>query len=565
MKMIFRYASRYMGLLIFCLTTKTLASFAELAIPEILAIIIDDAVPRGSMSDVWLLGGVMLAFALLTVILNIVSNRFSARVSGRIARDIRTDLFRKTVMLDTVDIDRFGTSSLTSRLTSDTYNVSSFFGRLIRAGVRAPIMTVGGVILTLFIDWRLSLILIGLLPFIFIVVYVITKKTIPVYKEQQAVLDSIVTKVDETAKGIRVIKALSKTEYEKETFHERSSRLAKKEIEAGSLIAATKPLTDLILNIGLCLVILLGFILSVLFDFNATGKLLAFMTYFTIILNSMIMITRTFVQMSRAIASSSRISEVLSAKSIESAADSTSGGSDYIIFDDVSFSYNKKINNINHISFSIKEGETLGIIGDTGSGKSTIVSLLLGHYTPDSGNIYINGDNLRNISKQRRAELFGVAFQNDFIPRGTVRDTVAFFRPSTDEEIYSALKCAMAYDFVSELPSGLDYEVTTGGTNLSGGQRQRLLIARAILKPNDILILDDSSSALDYKTDSELRRRLSHISRHATIIIAQRISAVKDAHKIILIKNGELSAVGTHEYLMENCADYRKIAEVQMG
>ncbi len=569
-----RYAKRYKALVLFCLITKTLASFAELAIPEILAIIIDDAVPTGDMSRVLVLGGVMLSFALVTFLLNVVSNRFSARASGRLARDIRKDLFRKTVSLSASDCDRIGTSSLTSRLTSDTYNVSSFFGRLLRMGVRAPIMTAGGVILTLFIDWRLSLVLIGVLPLIFLTVYKITLKSIPIYKDEQRILDTVVTKVDETAKGIRVVKALSKEEYEKEQFHRRSDALASREIEAGALMAATKPLTDLILNVGFCLVVLLGYILSVRGGASMSGKLLAFMTYFTIILNSMIMMTRTFVQLSRMTASSMRIEEVMniSEKKCGSDADiqpeaeaDDDGDAPYIEFDRVSFSYSKINPDISEITFKLFRGQTLGIIGSTGSGKSTLISLLLGYYAPDSGTIFINGKNLQNINDGLRTSLFGVAFQHDFIPEGDIRGTVSFMCDLDDARINTALEISRAGDFVVALDAGLDSPVNTGGTNLSGGQKQRLLIARAIAGNNPIVILDDSSSALDFKTDSELRLGLSSLRDVTKIIVSQRISSVMSADLILVIKEGKTIGMGTHGELLSSCDEYAEISRVQLG
>lgn len=575
MRLCIEYAKRYTPLVLFCLITKTLASFAELAIPEILAIIIDDAVPTGDMGRVWALGGLMLGFALLTFLLNVISNRSSAKVSGRLARDIREDLFRKTLSLTASDCDRIGTSSLTSRLTSDTYNVSSFFGRLIRMGVRAPIMTVGGVILTLFIDWRLSLVLIGVLPLIFLVVYKITVKSIPIYKDEQRILDTVVTKVDETAKGIRVLKALSKEEYEKEQFHKRSNALAEREIEAGSLMAATKPLTDLILNGGFCLVVLLGYLLSNHYGVSMSGKLLAFMTYFTIILNSMIMMTRTFVQLSRMTASSVRIREILdidttdatdsSTASEDSAADSCEGERAYIEFDKVTFSYNKTNPDVSDISFKLHKGQTLGIIGATGSGKTTLISLLLGLYTPDEGNIFIDGEDISKISPEKRRTLFGVAHQHDFIPEGDIRGTVGFMRDISDENILRAIRTARAEEFVLQKDGALDSAVNTGGTNLSGGQKQRLLIARALAGENPIVILDDSSSALDFKTDSEVRAELLSLRDTTKVIVSQRISSVMSADLILVLKEGSVNGLGTHSELLASCEEYAEIARVQLG
>ena len=566
MRLIFSYARRYGWLVAFCLVTKMLASLAELFIPELLAVIIDDAVPSGDINRVWLFGGIMLSLALASFLLNVLSNRFSARASGNLGRDIRASLFRRTMELDAPSADKYGTASLTSRLTSDTYNVSSFFGRLLRMGVRAPILTVGGVILTLFIDWRLALVLISVLPLVFIVVYKITKSAIPIYQEEQEVLDGIVTQVDETAKGIRVIKALSKTEYEKKRFFKRSGALANKEIEAGRLMSLTKPLTDLILNVGFCAVVLLGAILARQAGFSASGKLLAFMTYFTIMLNSMIMMTRTFVQLSRCLASAGRIEEVLNSENSvkqESCAPTDRDG--YIVFDNVSFSYNKRRKNIDGVSFSINKGETLGIIGATGSGKSTLISLLMRLYDADSGSIYIDKRNIKSIPKEELYSLFGVAFQNDFVPALPLRDNVDFFRGKSDEQITEALNMAVATEFTNDLEDGLSHGVTTGGTNLSGGQRQRLLVARAILSGSEIIVLDDSSSALDYKTDSILRSNLAKLTGKTKVIVSQRISSVMNCDLILVMSDGKIIGKGNHASLIRDCEEYVSIAKVQMG
>lgn len=568
MKTVFGYIKPYRALFIFCLIIKALGSICELVIPEILAIIIDEAVPRGDMNYVYLLGGIMLLLAVATLVFNIVANRYAAKASGRVGRDLRKSLFEKTLYLDTERTDKIGLSSLTSRLTSDTYNVCSFMGRLLRMGVRAPLMTIGGVIITLFIEWRLALILIGILPIVCAIVYIITKKSIPLYAEEQKILDTVVTKVDETARGIKVIKALSKTEYEKSKFAERSTALSNKEIEAGSLTAATKPLTDLALNIGFCAVVVLGAFMAKHFGFAATGTLLAFMTYFTMILMNMIMMTRIFVQMSRCIASSERIAEVLLAKSEFSDVDGENfafeDDKDFIVFDNVSFSYNKKTENLKNISFSLGRGETLGIIGGTGSGKSTVVNLLLNLYHVDGGEIRIGGKPLSDIPKEKLRSMFGVAFQNDFMPRGTINENVSFFRDMEEEEIKKALRIARAEDFVSALDEGGEHLITSGGTNVSGGQRQRLFVARALAGNPEVIILDDASSALDYKTDMELRRGIKNNITATTIIIAQRISSIKNADKILVLKDGEQTGFGTHEELLESNLEYKEIAEVQM-
>ncbi len=567
MKTLLKYIKPYAFPVIFCLCIKGISAFLELAIPGMLAVIIDSDVPSGDMNAVLKSGALMLLYAFLTFLFNIIGNRVSAYATGKIALDLRHDLFDKTIRLDTSDTDRIGISSLTSRLTSDTYNITNFLARIQRLGIKAPMMLIGGVIVTLTIDVRLALILIALLPLVGFTVFKITKKSIPIYTEEQKIVDGVVRRVDETASGIRVIKALSKTEYEKRRFKEISDRLVDKELEAGKLMSATKPINDFIFYMGFCAVIAVGALMAGADGDAEAGKLLAFMTYFTIILNSMIMMSRIFVQTSRAISSAARIEEILLTEgklNIEPD-NSECDKKGYVVFDNVTFSYNKRRPNLEGISFSLERGETLGIIGATGSGKSTIANLLLRLYDPDGGNIYIGGRNIRSIPKEELHTMFGVAFQNDFITAATLKENISFFRGVGDEDIDSAIETACAAEFVSGLPSGTEHFLTTGGTNVSGGQKQRILVARALAANPEILILDDSSSALDYKTDRQLRSNIKNNVKTTTVIISQRIATVSAADKILVIDDGKIIGEGTHSELMESCEEYREIAKVQQG
>ncbi len=566
MRTVIKYVKPYKFIMIFALVAKSLASFAELIIPSIMATIIDEDVPSGKTENVLASGGIMLLFAFLTFALNIIGNRAAAKASAMTAYDLRRELFEKTVRLDAMATDRYGLPSLTSRLTSDTYNITSFMARMMRIGVKAPLTLVGGIIITLTIDWRLALILIAILPFVSLTVYIVTRKSIPLYKEEQEILDGLVRRVDETHSGVRVIKALSKTEYERARFNKTSDALARKEIEAGRLVSATKPINDLLFYLGFCCVIVLGYLLALHYDFDAVGKLLAFMTYFTVILNSMIMMTRIFVQASRSFASAGRIEEILTEKSsLPVGSEREKRNEPFIVFDDVSFSYNKKTPNLYRVSFTLEKGETLGIIGVTGAGKSTLINLLLRLYDPDSGEIRIGGESLKNIPPERLHSMFGVAFQNDFVFSGTAFENVSFFRERTDEELNDAVDIAEAGEFVRANEEGMSRMITTGGTNVSGGQKQRLTVARAVMGSPDILILDDASSALDYKTDAKLRSSVKSRVKSTTIIVAQRVSSVMGADKIIVIDGGRITAVGTHEELLLTSSDYREIAALQMG
>lgn len=566
MKTIARYLKAHVLMVAACILFKTVAAFADLMIPRILAIIIDEIVPTEDIKAVYIMGGVMIACALFALSFNIIGNRLSARVSAKFTKDMRHDLFVATVNLDVRATDKIGLSSLTSRLTSDTYNVGSFLGRLLRMGLRAPMILIGGIIITFTLDWRLALIFLLVLPLVCITVYVVTKLSVPVYKEEQKTLDALVRRVDETASGIRVIKALSKVDYEKSRFNKTSEKLSNEEIKAGRITAITTPVNDAIFYLGFCAVVSVGAVISMRTGAEMSGQLLAFMTYFTMVLNGMLAMTRIFVQMSRAVASADRIEEVLRTKSVMPTEElPVTSGEPYIVFDNVSFSYNGRRDNIKNLSLTLDKGQTLGIIGGTGSGKSTVIKLLLRLYDISEGSVRIGGRDVRSIPYKELYSLFGVAYQNDFIPKGSVGENIDFYRGISESSIGGAAEIAQAAEFISELDGGMEYEVATRGANLSGGQRQRLLVARAVAGSPEILILDDSSSALDYKTDKELRSAIKYSVNTTTIIVSQRVASVKNADKILVLDDGEVLGIGTHDELMKNISEYRDIAKVQMA
>jgi ATP-binding cassette subfamily B protein len=562
----------------FTLILKLVAAIAELFLPKIMAFIIDELVPAeraaieagGSASagvrHIVLYGLVMLAFALLALVGNIVANCLATRSAAEITQRIRADLFRKTTALSARQVDRMTVSSLISRLTSDSYYVNEVLAMTQRMGIRAPVLLVGGLLLTLTLDPVLTLVLAAVLPLIVLVVTLVTKRSIPIYKDEQETLDEMVRVVQENAAGVRVIKALSKTEHEKERFCRVSGELSKRESRAGRLMSLTNPLTSLILNLGFCVVLVVGAYRVASGDAKS-GMILAFLTYFTIILNAMLGITRIFVRWSRGIASAGRIGEVLAEEEdmpvIPSEPVKTD---DHITFENVSFSYNRIETNLDNLSFSLGRGQTLGIIGATGSGKSTLISLLVRFYDTDSGTIRIDGRDIRSIPVEELRSKFGVVFQNDFLVGTDIRENIDFYRGRSDREIEEAAAAAQASEFIEASEEGYARPVTSRGTNLSGGQKQRLLVARALAGDPEILILDDSSSALDYKTDMLMRRAIRERNRDTTtIIVAQRVSAIRHADLILVLDDGRVIGRGTHDELMRDCEIYRSIGKMQMG
>lgn len=561
-----RYIRPYWWYIFLTVFIKLLGAAMELLIPYFMEILLDEKVPAGNLPDIYWYGGLMLLCAGACLGFNILANRMSAVSSGRITRSIRHDLFYKFQHLSARQMDGLTISSAESRLTSDTYNVNQLLARVQRLGIRAPILLLGGIGMMLSMDPVLALVLVGLLPIIAIVVYFVTKTSVPLYTKQQSVLDQVVRTVQENITGIRVIKALSKTEYEKQRFHQVNEKLTRVDTKAGIITAITNPVSTLTLNLGLTLVVVIG-----AYRVNGgqilSGVIVAFLQYFIMILNAMLGITRIFVMWSKGEASANRVADVLDMEqdlTVEPAGEPEKA-SGHIEFRDVSFSYTGIGKNIDSLSFRLEHGQTLGILGPTGSGKSTILNLLMRMYDPDTGTVYIDGVDIRSIPHAALRRKFGVVFQNDFMAEGTIGDNIRFFRPLSQQAVSKAADDAQA-EFIAHKDGQMEAEVMVRGNNLSGGQKQRLLIARALAAEPEILVLDDASSALDYQTDARLRRALrQHHRNTTTVLVAQRVSSLRHADLILMLQDGKVIGAGDHETLMTTCEEYRIIAQTQMG
>ena len=563
-----RYIRPYWGFIILTTFIKLMGTVVELLIPYLLEVILDHKVPEGQMGPIFGFGALMLLSAALALLFNILANRMAAQSAGRITKAIRHDLFAKLESLSSRQMDELTTSSAVSRLTSDTYNINQLLARFQRMGIRAPMLLIGGVVMMVSMDLKLALILIALLPIIAIVSYFVTKISVPMHFHQQDVLDDMVRTVQENITGVRVIKALSKTDYEKNRFHKVNESLASSALKAGMVTSITNPVASLVLNLGLTLAVLLG-----AFRVNSgdmeSGVIVAFLQYFTYILNAMLGITRIFVMWSKGEASAKRVANVLAEPAdltVMQVETEAPENAPHIEFKNVSFSYTGVENNLENISFRLEKGQTLGILGATGSGKSTIINLLLRLYDPDAGQILIDGRDIRTIPDEELRAKFGVVFQNDFVTEGDIAGNIRFFRELSDDALTRAAEDAQAAGFIAEKEGGMDAEVMVRGNNLSGGQKQRLLIARALASNPEILVLDDASSALDYRTDARLRGALRKNYRNTTtVLIAQRVSSLRHADLILVMEDGGILGAGTHAELMESCDEYRLIATTQMG
>lgn len=549
---------------------KIVGTITELFLPWILSFMIDEVAPEKNVARIFLWGAVMLACAVVALLGNITANRMASKVARDTTESMRFDLFDKTLNLSARQTDGFAMPSLVSRLSSDTYNVHNMIGMIQRLGIRAPMLLIGGIVVTFMVEPVLALVLLATMPFLVLLAVLVAKKGTSLYTKLQKTVDTMVRKIRDIYSGIRVIKALSRTEYEKKSFETINKNVSSSETRAGLTTGVTNPIMNLFLNLGMTAVILVG-AYRVSAGLTKAGQIIAFMTYFTLMLNAVISVGRIFVMYSKGIASSRRICEVLNAPAdllteeidLEGSSEADSDRAQ-IRFEHVSFSYDGgKV--LDDVSFSIGKGETFGIIGATGSGKTTIIMLMMRFYDADEGNIYIDGRDIRTFDKKELRRRFGVVFQNDFLFSDTVRNNVDFHRGISDGELEKALKFAQA-DFVFGNDEGLNYGLAAKGANFSGGQKQRLLVARALSGEKDVIVLDDSSSALDYKTDAALRKALKeNFSDRTIIMIAQRISSVRHADKILVLDDGKAAGLGSDEELRESCPLYGEILRSQGG
>lgn len=570
MKFIYQYIKPFIGIMIVGLLIKTIGTLIELALPYILSYILDDLVPNdGRLSMIILWGGIMILCALLALLCNVKANRMASKVARDCTRKIRHDLFYQTITLSGKQLDYFTIPSLEARITTDTYNVQNFIGRIQRLGVRAPLLLMGGLVVTLIMDAYLSLVMIAILPIIFIVVLFISLKGVKLYASVQDSVDGMVRVVREDTQGIRVIKALSKVEKEQQRYDKVNKKLINAEKKASLAMGFVNPIMSLLMNLGITFVVLIG-AYRVMNRQTEPGKIVAFTQYFTMISTATLSITRIFMMYTKSSASASRIAEVMNTvKDLEIASLDIYPlveNDDYIVFDNVSFSYNQTKDNLKNISFRLSKGQTLGIIGATGSGKTTLVHLLMRFYDVNKGAIRIDGKDIRTIPEKDLHTLFGIVMQNDFLFSDTILENIRFGREISQDDIEKAIQISQAYDFIMSFPEGLNHVLSQKATNISGGQKQRLLIARALANHPEILILDDSSSALDYKTDANLRKAiLQNLKDTTSIIVTQRVSSVMNADLIIVLEEGEIIGMGNHQDLLNTCEVYKEISESQIG
>ena len=565
MKQVLSYLRPQAGRTVLQVVIKFTATLLELFLPWILEHIIDEVAPTGDKRQLLLWGALMALCALSVFGGAVIANRMAAKIASNFTRSLRHALFRKVTVLSSEQVDRFTVPSLISRLSSDTYHLNDMVDRMLRLGIRAPILLVGGLLVSAMMEPALALVFLCALPVIGGMLLFISRRSIPLYAKAQQAGEELVRRIQENMTGVRIIKALSRTEDEKERFAKANENAVRADRQAETTMAVANPAMGVLLNIGMATVIVVG-AFRVDRGLTEPGKIIAFLNYFVILQNGLLGITRIFTICSRGIASGKRLGEVLAApERTAPPPPAMPAPQGHVVFSHVSFSYNKVKPDLNDLSFTLARGQTLGVIGPTGSGKSTLLQLLLRFYEPDQGHIWLDGHPLSQLSEQEIHRQFGVVFQNDFLFADAILENLDFERPISKEDRDLAVDTAQA-GFLRDLPEGQWGDLSERGMNLSGGQRQRLLIARALAAKPEILLLDDCSSALDYRTDAQLRAALQQAYADTTkIIVAQRISAIRHADLILVLEEGRTVGLGTHEELLNSCPLYKALYEMQMG
>ena len=549
---------------------KMLEAIFELLVPIAVSIIIDQGINAGDTNKIWAMCGVMFLLAVVGLVSAVCAQFFAAKAAVGFAAKLRSALFEKIQSFSYAVTDKLGTSTLITRMTSDVNSVQTGVNMFLRLFMRSPFIVFGAMICALIIDVKLGLIFIGVIIILAIIVFGIMLISIALHKKTQKRLDGVVAKVRGNYHGVRVIRAFNKENSEIADFDEKIDSLTKIQRFAGRISALMNPLTYAVINFAIILLIKNGAI-QVDSGNITQGELIALYNYMSQILVELIKLASLIITLNKASASAQRISDVFDTPNdVNFNVDNKTDTDIYAVkFENVSFKYTSESNDnvIEDISFAVRSGETVGIIGGTGSGKTTLANLISGFYHATEGNIFIYGNNASLLDGLDRNDIFGIVPQKATLFAGTIRSNLLFGdEKATDEDLWQALELAMAKDFVSEKPGGLDEKVLQNGTNFSGGQRQRLTIARALTRKPKILILDDSASALDYATEAALRKNISLLDYSPTVfIISQRASSIMHADKIIVLDDGIPVGIGTHKELLASCDIYKEIYATQFS
>lgn len=567
---LFRFLKPFRWLVALVLLLILLQSLCELYLPTLMSDIVDKGVIPGRTSYIWRVGGFMLLVTAVGTLVSIWASYVSSRIATGFGRDVRSKTFRHVARFSLQEFDKLGTASLITRTTNDITQVQQVLIMMIRMMVMAPMMCIGGLIMAVSKDATLSLIFVAILPVLALTIFLIARRGIPYFKVMQKKIDKLNLVLRENLTGIRVIRSFNRGAHERQRFEEANGDLTSTAVKVNQIMALMMPMMMLILNFSQISIIWFGG-LRISYGHMQVGDLMAFLQYAMQIMFSLMMVSMMFVMVPRASASAVRINEVLATDPVvqDTAPKKNAGDARGVVtFDQVTFHYPGAENAaLEQISFTANPGEVTAIIGGTGSGKSTMLSLITRFYDAGEGAVTIDGQDVRKLPLERLRSLIGLVPQKSLLFTGTIADNIRFGKEdATEEEIAHAAAIAQATEFISGMPDGFGTRIAQGGTNVSGGQRQRLSIARALVRKPRIYLFDDSFSALDFKTDVKLRAALKPETADATVIIvAQRVSTVMEADRIIVLDEGRIVGNGTHKELMAGNEVYREIALSQLS
>jgi len=575
---LFRFLGPYRWGVALVMALVLLQSLAELYLPTLMADIVNKGVVTGDNAYIWRIGGFMLLVTLGGTLVSIGASYYSSRISAGFGRDVRGKVFSHVENFSLQEFDKIGTASLITRTTNDINQVQQVLVMMMRLMVMAPMMCIGGLIMALSKDAKLTLVLVVAIPVLTLTILLVARKGLPLFRVIQKKLDKLNLVLREGLTGIRVIRSFNRLEHEQGRFVEANHDLTETSVKVNQIMALLMPLMMLIMNFSSIAIIWFGGI-RISEEHMAVGDLMAFLQYAMQIMFSLLMLSMMFVMVPRASASAVRINDVLlqdavikdpakpASKSGRHGDGKTASGGT-VEFDNVTFSYpGAEQPAVEGISFRALPGEVTAIIGGTGSGKSTLINLIPRFYDIDSGSIRIDGVDVREYTQEQLRAKIGLVPQKAVLFTGTIADNIRYGKEeATDEEIRRAADIAQATDFIEGMQDGFGSAIAQGGTNVSGGQKQRLSIARALVRKPDIYLFDDSFSALDYKTDARLRAALRReTTSSAVIIVAQRVSTIMDADRIIVLDEGRIAGIGNHRELMATCEVYREIVSSQLS
>jgi ATP-binding cassette subfamily B protein len=566
---LFKYLKPYLWQVILIVVLVAIQAILNLYLPDLMSDIVNKGVVRGNVSYIWRTGGKMLFVASFGIAAAILASFFSSRTSMGFGKDLREKIFKKVENFSLHEIDKFSTASLITRTTNDVTQIQQAVFMIFRMVIMAPIMATGGIIMAISKDAKLTMILLVSVPTLLLGIILIARKALPMFKSLQKKIDRLNLVLRENLTGVRVIRAFGKEEYEKNRFNEANFDLTETALKVNRFVALVFPLMLVIINLTTIAIVWFG---AKRIDNNALqiGDLMAVIQYVMQIMFSFLMMSIIFVLLPRASASAERINEVLTIEPEIKETDKPviPEKKGVVEFKNVTFRYpGAKEPAVSNISFKALPGKTTAIIGNTGSGKTTILNLIMRFYDVESGEVLIDGVNVKDIPQKELRNRIGYAPQKAFLFSGTIKENISFGRDEiTESDILKAAEIAQVMEFAQKMPEGLNSIVSQGGTNLSGGQKQRISIARAIAGRNEIYLFDDTFSALDFKTDAKVRKALREYTKDSTVIIvSQRVATIMNAEQIIVLKDGKVEGIGTHKELMQTCQVYREIVFSQLS